>query len=54
MPPRFETVASTGGLIMLRVMGTAAFIMAEMIGIPYIVVVKAAFIPRSYTTSHCF
>ncbi|NLI52898.1 MAG: TRAP transporter permease [Clostridiales bacterium] len=40
-----ETVASTGGLIMPPIMGTAAFIMAEMIGVPYISIVKAAIIP---------
>ena len=40
-----ETVASTGGLIMPPVMGSAAFIMSEMIGVPYIQILKAAIIP---------
>jgi TRAP transporter 4TM/12TM fusion protein len=40
-----EAVASTGGQIMPPVMGAAAFIMADTIGVPYWEVVKAAFIP---------
>lgn len=40
-----EAVASTGGQIMPPVMGAAAFIMAEIMGIPYIEVAKAAFLP---------
>lgn len=40
-----ETVASTGGLIMPPVMGSAAFIMSEMIGVPYVQILKAAVIP---------
>ncbi len=40
-----EVAASTNGQIMPPVMGAAAFIMAELIGIPYVEVVKAAFIP---------
>ncbi len=40
-----EAVASTGGQIMPPVMGAAAFVMAEMIGIPYSDVVLAAAIP---------
>lgn len=40
-----EAVASTGGQIMPPVMGAAAFVMAEMIGIPYSDVVIAAAIP---------
>lgn len=40
-----ETVASTGGLIMPPVMGSAAFIMSEMIGVPYVQILKAAIIP---------
>jgi TRAP transporter 4TM/12TM fusion protein len=40
-----EAVASTGGQIMPPVMGAAAFIMADTVGIPYWEVVKAAFIP---------
>ncbi|MFP3042839.1 TRAP transporter permease [Treponema primitia] len=40
-----EAVASTGGQIMPPVMGAAAFIMADTLGIPYWNVVKAAFVP---------
>ena len=40
-----EAVASTGGQIMPPVMGVAAFIMAEMTGIPYIEIVKCAALP---------
>jgi TRAP transporter 4TM/12TM fusion protein len=40
-----EAVASTGGQIMPPVMGAAAFIIAEMLGIPYIKVAIAAAIP---------
>jgi len=40
-----EAAASTGGQIMPPVMGAAAFIMAEMTGIPYLQIVKAAAIP---------
>jgi len=49
--PRFagavEAVASTGGQIMPPVMGAAAFVMAEMMGVPYLTVVKAAIIPAA-------
>ncbi|WP_323720477.1 TRAP transporter permease [Acetomicrobium sp.] len=40
-----EAVASTGGQIMPPVMGAAAFIMAEFLGVPYIKVALAAVIP---------
>jgi TRAP transporter 4TM/12TM fusion protein len=40
-----EAAASTGGQIMPPVMGAAAFIMAEMTGIAYIDIVKAAAVP---------
>lgn len=40
-----EAASSSGGQIMPPVMGAAAFIMAEMIGVPYISLVKAASIP---------
>jgi TRAP transporter 4TM/12TM fusion protein len=47
--PRFagavEAVASTGGQVMPPVMGAAAFVMADMIGVPYLAVVKAAVLP---------
>ena len=40
-----EATASTGGAIMPPIMGSTAFIMAEMLGIPYTAVAKAAPIP---------
>ncbi len=40
-----EAAASTGGQLMPPVMGAAAFLMAETVGIPYSVIVKAAIIP---------
>lgn len=40
-----EAAASAGGQIMPPVMGAAAFIMAEFIGIPYIQIIKHALIP---------
>ncbi|MFP3040991.1 TRAP transporter permease [Treponema primitia] len=40
-----EAVASTGGQIMPPIMGAGAFVMAEMTGIPYLQIAKAAIIP---------
>ena len=40
-----EAVASTGGQIMPPIMGVGAFIMAEMLGVPYRTVAFAAIIP---------
>jgi TRAP transporter 4TM/12TM fusion protein len=40
-----EAAASTGGQIMPPIMGAAAFLMAEFIGIPYLEIAKAAAIP---------
>ncbi|WP_340002929.1 TRAP transporter fused permease subunit [Oceanobacillus sp. FSL K6-0127] len=40
-----EAIASTGGQIMPPIMGAAVFIMAEMIGIPYVEIMLAAIIP---------
>ncbi len=40
-----EAVASTGGMIMPPVMGAAAFVMAEILGVPYVSVCIAAIIP---------
>jgi TRAP transporter 4TM/12TM fusion protein len=40
-----EAASSTGGQIMPPVMGAAAFIMAEVLGVPYISVAAAAAIP---------
>ncbi len=40
-----EATASTGGQIMPPIMGAAAFLMAESVGVSYLEVVKAALIP---------
>jgi TRAP transporter 4TM/12TM fusion protein len=40
-----EAAASTGGQLMPPIMGAAAFLMADFVGIPYIQIVKAAVIP---------
>lgn len=40
-----EASASTGGQIMPPIMGAAAFIMAEMTGVPYIVIALSAILP---------
>lgn len=40
-----EAAASTGGQLMPPIMGAAAFLMAESLGMPYITIVKAAIIP---------
>lgn len=40
-----EAAASTGGQLMPPIMGAAAFLMAESLGVSYITVVKAAIIP---------
>lgn len=40
-----EAVASTGGQIMPPVMGAGAFIMTELVGVPYLTIIKAAAIP---------
>lgn len=40
-----EAAASTGGQLMPPVMGAAAFLMTEFVGVPYIEIVKAAIIP---------
>ena len=42
-----ESVASTGGQLMPPVMGAAAFVMAEFLGLPYAKVAIAAFIPAA-------
>ncbi|MGE5574294.1 MAG: TRAP transporter permease [Bacteroidota bacterium] len=42
-----EATASTGGQIMPPVMGAAAFVMAEILGVPYLKIVEAAFIPAA-------
>lgn len=40
-----ESVASSGGQMMPPVMGVAAFLMADILGIPYLDVIQAALIP---------
>ena len=40
-----EVAASTNGQLMPPIMGAAAFIMAEIIGVPYLDIVRAALIP---------
>jgi TRAP transporter 4TM/12TM fusion protein len=40
-----EATASSGGALMPPVMGAAAFVMAEFLGIPYISVCRAALVP---------
>lgn len=40
-----ESVASTGGLLAPPIMGAAAFIMAEFLGVPYTTIILAAIIP---------
>jgi len=40
-----EAVVSTGGQIMPPVMGAAAFIMAEIVGVPYVAIMKISLIP---------
>ena len=42
-----EATASCGGLIMPPIMGAVGFIIAEVLGIEYIEVVKAAFLPAT-------
>ncbi|WP_435320414.1 TRAP transporter permease [Haloarchaeobius sp. TZWSO28] len=40
-----EAVASSGGQIMPPVMGVAAFLMADFIGVPYVRIIQAGFLP---------
>lgn len=49
-----EAVASTGGQIMPPIMGAAAFIMAQVLGIPYSDVAIAAVIPAALYFYMCF
>ncbi len=50
-----EAIASTGGQIMPPVMGMAAFLMAELLGVSYLLILKAALIPALlYYTSLYF
>ncbi|WP_100368809.1 TRAP transporter permease [Yoonia maricola] len=49
-----EAVASTGGQIMPPVMGAAAFIMAEIVGVPYTAIMLAAIVPALLFFSSAF
>lgn len=49
-----EAVASTGGQLMPPIMGSAAFIMAQMLGIDYLTIAVAAVIPALLYYSGCF
>jgi TRAP transporter 4TM/12TM fusion protein len=40
-----EAAASTGGQLLPPIMGAGAFVMAELIGVPYVEIVKVAIIP---------
>lgn len=40
-----EAVASTGGQIAPPIMGAAAFVMAEILGVPYLTIILAAIVP---------
>ena len=57
-PPHFaagvEAVASTGGQIMPPIMGAAAFVMAEFLGVSYAQVVIWAIIPAILYYVACF
>ena len=45
MAAAIEAVASTGGMLMPPIMGAAAFILADIVGLPYFTVALAAAIP---------
>lgn len=49
-----EALASTGGQIMPPIMGAAAFIMAQLIGVSYISIAKAAILPALLFYTSCF
>ena len=50
-PPAFagavEAVASSGGQIMPPLMGAGAFVMVELLGIPYVAIIQAALLPAN-------
>ena len=48
-----EAVASTGGQVMPPIMGAGAFIMAELLGIPYLTIMIAAIIPALLYFTGC-
>ncbi|MDD4011679.1 MAG: TRAP transporter fused permease subunit [Sphaerochaetaceae bacterium] len=49
-----EAVSSTGGQIMPPIMGAAAFIMAQLIGVSYLAIAKAAIVPAILYYISCF
>ena len=49
-----EAVASTGGQLMPPIMGAAAFIMSQLIGVSYLAIAKAAFVPALIYFISCF
>jgi TRAP transporter 4TM/12TM fusion protein len=49
-----EAVASTGGQLMPPIMGAAAFLMAEFIGVPYSQIILAALIPALFYYTSVF
>jgi len=49
-----EATASTGGQLAPPVMGAAAFLMSEILAVPYSVIVKAAIFPALIYYSSCF
>lgn len=49
-----EAVSSTGGQIMPPIMGAAAFIMAQLIGVSYLTIAKAAIVPAVLYYISCF
>ena len=51
-----EGIASTGGQLMPPVMGVAAFVMAELLGVPYAKIALAGVIPALayYVRSTCW
>lgn len=49
-----ESLASTGGQIMPPIMGAAAFIMAQLIGVSYMSIAKAAILPALLFYASCF
>lgn len=48
-----EAVASTGGQIMPPIMGAGAFIMAELLGVPYLTIMIAGLIPAVLYFAGC-
>jgi len=49
-----ETVASSGGGLMPPIMGMSAFIMAEILGVPYLMIAKSAIVPALIYFSYLF